>query len=132
MTYGLDTSVIVRILTNDPPELSGAVAERIEEMRENGDDFFVSDLAVSETYFALQQHYRQTKEAAILALKALSAEPGFALSTEATAALSTPGVWKANPGFIDRVLVSEYAAKGFVTLSCEKSFRRLDLAEVIC
>ena len=65
MTYGLDTSVMVRILTNDP------------------------------------------------------------------AALSTPRAWKSNPGFIDRVLASEYVAKGFVPLSCEKSFRRLDLAEVI-
>ena len=50
---------------------------------------------------------------------------------EAKAALATPEVWKASPGFIDRMLAGEYSAKGYRTLSCEKSFRKLDFAEVM-
>ncbi|MBQ6926548.1 MAG: hypothetical protein IJQ73_18085 [Kiritimatiellae bacterium] len=38
---------------------------------------------------------------------------------------------KASPGFVDRMLAGEYTAKGYRTLSCEKSFRKLDFAEVI-
>ena len=132
MTYGLDTSVVLRLITDSPPALAAIVKSRITDILKAGDDFFISDLVVDEAYFALQHFYGFSKESSVAALRAIAAEPGFALSPEATTALSTPGVWKANPGFIDRVLASEYAAKGFVTLSCEKSFRRLDLAEVIC
>ena len=38
---------------------------------------------------------------------------------------------RANPGFVDRMIVSEYATTGNDTYSCEKSFRRLDGTVVI-
>ena len=60
-----------------------------------------------------------------------SPSPGFSFSPEAAAALATPEAWKANPGFVDRMIVNGYAARELVTLSCEKDFRRLDLTEVI-
>lgn len=53
------------------------------------------------------------------------------LVAQAMAALGTPEAWKASPGFVDRMIAGEYASKGYVTLSCEKSFRHLDFAEVI-
>ena len=43
----------------------------------------------------------------------------------------TPETWKARPGFVDCMIAGEYAGKGYVTLSCEKSVRRLDFTEVI-
>ena len=131
MTYGLDTSVILRLIVDADNEHSKRVRDRIVELRNDGDDFFISNLAVNEAYFALQHHYGATKAEAITALHALAAADGFAITAEARAALETPEVWQANPGFIDRILASEYAARGYVTVSCEKSFRRLDLAEVI-
>lgn len=30
-----------------------------------------------------------------------------------------------------RMIISEYTSKGFVTVSCEKDFRKLDFTEVI-
>ena len=131
MTYGLDTTVIMRLLLGEPPELAQKVSEHFAEHRDAGDTFFVSDLAISEAYFALQRHYSMTKENAILALRSLAEEEGISLTPEAEAALATPDVWKASPGFVDRMIANGYAARSQVTLSCEKDFRRLDLAEVI-
>lgn len=131
MTYGLDTSVVLRILTATNDAFAVRVRDRIEEMLDQGEDFFISDLAINEGYFALQHHYGATKEVAIKAFQALASTDGFSFSAEAQAALNTPEAWKANPGFIDRILAAGYASKGMVTLSCEKSFRRLDLAQVI-
>ena len=131
MTYGLDTSVVLRLVTNDPADLSAKTIERIRQLRENGDDFIISDLAASEIYYALQYHYQMTKQEAVESMRVIAASPGFALSPEAFAALSTPEAWKANPGMIDRMISNGYAAKGYVTISCEKSFARLDLTEVI-
>lgn len=131
MIYGLDTSVIMRLVARTNDSHAEFVRDRVCELLEDGNCFFVSGLVASEAYYALQHHYGTTKEEAITALRALANEEGFTFASEAKAALDTPDVWKANPGFVDRMLSCEYAVKGYVTLSCEKSFRRLDLTEVI-
>jgi len=131
MTYGLDTSVVIRLLMNEPPELVEKAIAFIESALVDGHDFFISDLVISEAYYVLQKHYGKTKELAISDLKAIASTPGFSVSPEALAALSTPDAWRANPGIIDRMIANGYAAKGYVTISCEKSFARLDLTEVI-
>ena len=131
MTYGLDTSVVLRILTGRPQPLADIVLDRIGQLLNDGCNFFVADIAVLEAYHALQHFYGNTKEEAILALRALAQEPGFVFSSEAMSALNTPEAWKANPGMIDRMIANGYAAKGYVTVSCEKSFAKLDLAQVI-
>jgi len=49
----LDTSVIVRYLTNDPPALASAATKLID-----GDGIFlVTDAAIAETGFVLAHHY---------------------------------------------------------------------------
>ena len=131
MTYGLDTSVVLRLLTDTTDPLTEKARERIAELLVGGNTFFISDLVASETYYALQHHYGNTKEEAITALRAMAQADGFAFSPEATNALGAPDIWSANPGFVDRMLAGEYAAKGQVTLSCEKAFRKLDLTEII-
>ena len=45
--------------------------------------------------------------------------------------LAPPKLESANRGFLDRVLAGGHAAQGEITLSCEKSFKRLPMAEVI-
>lgn len=131
MTYGLDTSVVVRLLMNEPPELAEKASAFVESAIAEGNDFFISDLVASEAYYVLQKYYGKSKALAISDLKAVAASPGFAFSPEALSALNTPEVWKASPGMIDRMIANGYAAKGYVTISCEKSFSKLDLTEVI-
>ena len=131
MTYGLDTSVVIRLLMNEPPELVEKTAAFVESALVEGHDFFISDLVVSEAYYVLQKHYGKSKEHAVADLKAIAEAPGFAFSSEAMSALNTPKAWKTNPGMIDRMIANGYAAKGYVTVSCEKSFAKLDLTQVI-
>lgn len=131
MTYGLDTSVVLRLVTNDPADLSQRTVERIRQLRENGDDFVISDVAANEIYYALQHHYQMSKMDAIETMRSIASSPGFAFSPEALAALNTPEAWKASPGMIDRMIANGYAARGYVTISCEKSFAKLDLTKVI-
>ena len=131
MTYGLDTSVVLRILTNRPLKLATNAIVRIHRMQLAGDSFFISDLVLSETYFALQDYYKVPKESALAAIKALCGNPGFMISDAAKESLETPNLAKANPGFVDRMIHGEYFNKGYKTFSCEKGFSRLPLAEVI-
>ena len=62
MKYGLDTSVILRVITGEPPVLAGKVDAHIAEAVANGDEFEVSELPASEAYYSLQHFYGRTKE----------------------------------------------------------------------
>ena len=65
MTYGLDTSVVLRIVTGEPAALADKVDERIGELLDLGETFFIGNLACEESYFALQHHYGKTKQEAM-------------------------------------------------------------------
>ncbi len=131
MTFGLDTSVVLRLLTGQPQELAARALARYQDGIAAGDDFCVSDVVAAEAYFALQQHYRKAKEEALAALKGFSSGEGISFSQNFAVSINTPDIHKANPGFVDRMLVSGYREQGQITLSCEKSFKRLADTEVI-
>ena len=131
MTHGLDTSVVVRIISGLPEGVAEKVGERIAAEIAGGDDFAVSALVLSETYFALQHHYAFTKEEALQSLLAFSCTEGIRVAESIRAILESPNLAKAKPGFVDRMIVGEYAMAGSDTYSCEKSFRRLDGTVVV-
>jgi len=132
MKYGADTSVLLRVLTGQPQPLASVVRTRLESLWLDGIVVDVCDLVVSETYFALQHSYRLSKEIALGAIAKLSVHPGFRLSRQVVAALQTPNLSKASPGFLDRVIHGTYAAdEESLMLTCEKDAKRLVHVEVI-
>ena len=131
MTFGLDTSVVLRLLTGQPQDLAAKALERYQDGIAAGDDFSVSDLVAAESYYAIQHHYGKSKEEALDALGSFSSGDGISFSQNFEAAINTPNIHKASPGFVDRMLVSGYGENGQITLSCEKSYRRLPGTEVI-
>jgi len=131
MTYGLDTSALMRVLVGQPQELAEKVNARLAALIDMGNEIRVSDLAVSEAYYVLQDFYGLTKEQAIETLSALPATPGFVLSKEVADALSTPNLAHASPGFIDRVLAFGHLNLDEPVIACEKSFKKLKGAEVV-
>ena len=131
MTHGLDTSVVVRIISGLPEDAARRVGERIAAEVSSGELFSVSPLVFSEAYFALQYHYDFTKNEALQSLRALAQTDGICVSESVRAILDEPNLARANPGFVDRMIVGEYAIGGNDTYSCEKSFRRLQGTVVI-
>lgn len=131
MTHGLDTSVIVRIISGLPEGSAEKVGQRIAADIADGDVFTVSALVLSEVYFALQHHYAFTKEEALQSLIAFSRTDGIKIPDSLKSILQSANLAKSNPGFVDRMIVSEYASLGSDTYSCEKSFRRLTGTVVI-
>lgn len=131
MNIGLDTSALVRIISGEPPELAEKVARRLVEILDDDGVCEISDIAAFEAYYALQQFYGMTKGEVLGHLRKLSVTPGFRFTPITTAVLETPNLERANPGFIDRVLAEGYRSRGLTTLSCEKTFRKLPLSEVV-
>ena len=131
MTHGLDTSIVVRIISGLPEDAARRVGERIAAEIVSGELFTVSPLVLSEAYFALQYHYNFTKEEALQSLRSLVQTDGICASESIRAILDEPNLTTANPGFVDRMIVGEYAITGSDTYSCEKSFRKLHGAVVL-
>ena len=68
MIVGLDTSVVVRLLTGMPVEQANSARAALEAQPYGS--VAVSDLVVGETYFALRHHYGVPHGRTIAALRA--------------------------------------------------------------
>src|SRR5947207_16028366 len=101
MSLGLDTSVLLRLLTGQPPREAGVARRRLEQAVRDEEEILATDLALGEAYFALQHHYGTPKEEArrqILAM--LRSNVVLASPPEAVRAFeSVPGA-----GVMDRLI----------------------------
>ena len=130
MTYGCDTSFLMRILTNHPGSLAAKVIAETDKRIQSGDVFEISDLTLSEAYFSFQASYGVSKVDALALLKRISEAAGFTVSDHARGILALPNLATAKPGFVDRLIHGTYFSEGNKTVACEKSFRKLPLTEV--
>jgi len=131
MKYALDTSVLVRILVNRPQPLASDVIVSVARRIAAGDIMSISNLVLSEAYYAVQHHYGVDKKTVLQSFRILSLQPGFEFSREAKDILAQDGLDRAKPGFIDRLICAEQQGVGVRVLSCEKAFRRIPNAEVL-
>lgn len=132
MNTGLDTSVVLRLLTGEPdPQARRALAE-VKALLGQGTLLLVSDLVVAEVYFALQHHYAVPKAAALTLIADFLSEKGIQSDGAAASVLALRNLASAKPGFVDRMIHAAYtqhSAAGM--LSFEKAARRLPGVRVL-
>jgi predicted nucleic-acid-binding protein len=109
---GLDTSVVLRLLTGQPVAQAAAAVALLDDLQRRGDRAVLSDLVVAETYFALQHHYGVKKADALKALRCLFEDDEIESTGEARAVLATRGLAAAKPGFVDRLIHRAYISTG--------------------
>ena len=122
-SFGLDTSVIVRLLSGEPPELAESALRWLQEQAAADRECFVSDLVVAEAYFALHHHYDVPKEEAVASLISFLKSPGIVARGEALKTLEQTAGATSKPGFVDRLIQAQYNPARLV--SCEKAASRL-------
>ncbi|WP_295400136.1 PIN domain-containing protein [uncultured Thiocystis sp.] len=127
----LDTSVVIRLLVQQPALLFDCAALFLEERLAANASVQVSDLVLAETYFALQSFYRVSKTDALQMLRAFVATPGIEVSPTARAVLSLPGLATANPGFVDRLIHGAAQSAGQTLVTFEKAARKLPATHVL-
>ena len=131
MRAGLDTSVVLRLLIGEPKLQAERAWQSIVETRSTGGDVYVSDLVVSEAYFALQYHYRVPKKEALRQLGALFESKGVVSAGCAAEVLATPGLQAAKPGFVDRMIHAGYVRELDTMLTFERAARKLARTRVL-
>jgi predicted nucleic-acid-binding protein len=128
---GLDTSVLVRLLTGQPADQANTAFEFLAEAEEAGEGILVSNLVVAEAYFACQHHYRLPKAEILRGLMELLSQPTFVVQPALLHILALDAIDAAKPGFLDRLIHAEYAASGVTLATFERSATRLPGTRVL-
>jgi predicted nucleic acid-binding protein len=124
---GLDTSVVLRLLVGSPPGQAKTALGFVKKSLTVGVRVIVSDLVVSEAYFALHAHYDVPKAEAISALLEMLrsglVEPadGPVILTVLAAAARPP----AKPGLVDRLIDEQYRRLSASMATFERAAGRL-------
>lgn len=123
VSLGLDTSVVLRLLTGEPAPEARAARARIERAYADQERVVVTDLVLAEAYFALHYHYGIPKQEARSHLRRMARSGIVALSPpEAVWALDE----STGAGLVDRLIHARHRAEGAVTLTLDKKMAALE------
>lgn len=123
MSLGLDTSVVLRLLTGEPVAEARLARARIERAYATREPIVVTDLVLAEAYFALHHHYGIPKEEARSYLRQMTGAGVVTVSPpEAEWALRE----SRGAGLADRLIHARHRSEGAVTLTFDKKMAALE------
>ncbi|MDK3159955.1 PIN domain-containing protein [Kamptonema cortianum] len=131
MKFGLDTSVVLRLLTGQPEDQAGKALEWLMQAKNRDVSIEISDLVLAETYYALQYHYEVSKEKALNALRELISDPAIRVQGVGALILQKQRLGNARPGFVDQLIHAQYHQESKRMLTFEKAARKLSNTEVL-
>ena len=116
--YGIDTSVLVRLITAEPPDAFAYCEKRLTALANDGSEVFASNQVIGETYVVVQHHYGvSSADARTALLKALhSGLVGPLNGRSVFAALEARG----GPGLYERLIADGYSRVGLETLTLDR------------
>ena len=122
--FGIDTSVLVRLLTGEPPEGFEYCVSRLRTLVEDENaEIFASNQVIGEAYVAVQHHYGVSKADARVGLADLlrSGLVSPLNGRSALAALQASG----GPGLLDRLITDEYSRVEVEVLTLDRRMASL-------
>ena len=122
--FGIDTSVLVRLLTRDPEkDFAYCVSKLGALVNEQGHEIFVSNQVIGETYVAVQHHYGVSKaDARASLLDALRSGLVSPLNGRSVIeALKASG----GAGLFDRLIADDYSRAGMEVLTLDQKMAAL-------
>lgn len=124
---GIDTSILVRLLTGLPPAEYKRCDQELSALAESRRvEVFASNQVIGEAYIVVQHHY-QIPEARARSglLRVLTSGLVAPLNGQAVIdALAAPG----GPGLFDRLIANDYAHHGLETLTLDRKMASLPAA----
>ncbi|HYN03522.1 MAG TPA: PIN domain-containing protein [Vicinamibacteria bacterium] len=132
-TVGLDTSVVLRLVVGTPDHQAATALAFVRRSRMAGRRIVVSDLVVSEAYFALHAHYDVPKQEAITALREVL-RSGLVEPADGPAViemLDEAARSSSKPGFVDRLIHAHYERLPASMATFERAAGRLPATTVL-
>ena len=124
--YGIDTSVLVRLLTGAPPDMFSHCESALRTLARSGAEVLVSNQVIGEAYVTVQHHYGVSRtDARAGLLHVLRSDLVAPLNGQAViAALEASG----GPGLFDRLIADDYARVGLEVLTLDRKMATLPAA----
>lgn len=123
-SVGIDTCVVLRILTGMPEAEAGKAEKLIEQCFLDNVSVCISDLVVAETYHALIYHYEVPKKEAVKSLKAFLSSPMVKPTGHALSVLNS--YHGAGAGCVDRLIRMDLLDHADEIFTFDKNFAKLE------
>ena len=122
--YGIDTSILVRLLTGDPESEFERCVECLSALVvSNGSEIFASNQVIGEAYVAVQHHYGVTKPEARAGLASLL-RGGLVQPLNGRSVLEVLAA-DSGCGLLDRLIADDYSQKNLTTLTLDRRMASL-------
>ena len=117
--YGIDTSVLVRLLTGDPEKDFQYCVSRLRALiDEQGGEIFASNQVVGEAYVAVQHHYGVSKAAARASLLDVL-RSGLVSPVNGRSVIEALET-SSGAGLLDRLIAEDYSRAGMEVLTLDR------------
>ena len=128
-TVGIDTSVLIRLVTAEPTELHAYCMARLNELKREGVRVVASNQVIGETYISTHRHYGG-------ALEKIRADLIEVLTGGLVEPQNGPTVLdvlaaSGGAGLFDRLIADGYTQSGIDTLTLDRAMSRLDQARLL-
>ena len=122
--YGIDTSLLVRLVTGQPADLFSVCVEQLRTLVEDeGAELFASNQVVGETYVAVQHHYgvsaHEVRASLLSVLQSGLVSPLHGHNV--LNALQATG----GPGLFDRLITDDYTRARLEILTLDRKMATL-------
>ena len=126
---GIDTSILVRLVTGDPPDAYAYCVGTVARASSSGAEVYASNQVIGEAFMAVRHHYGVTSADACAELSN-TLKSGLVTPLNGSAVLealaSTGG-----PGLFDRLISNDYQRSGLETLTLDRQMASLSGAQLL-
>lgn len=131
LTYGIDTSVFVRLLTGHPEVDFLETADALKRLHDKRPTsvFVVSNQVIGEAYVVLQHFYKLPKDDAKVEIAKLLAGGNF-FPTNGDSVLEILKT-QSSSGLLDRLIAQSYQQLGITTLTNDKRMAKLEGVQLL-
>ena len=126
--FGIDTSVLVRLLTGEPETDYALCVSKLRALIEDEDaELFASNQVIGEAYIAVQHHYGVSKDEARDGLLNVL-RSGLVAPLNGGSALAAIDA-RQGAGLLDRLITDDYARVGLLVLTLDRKMSALPSAQ---
>ena len=126
--FGIDTSVLVRLLTGEPEADYALCVSKLRALIEDEDaELFASNQVIGEAYIAVQHHYGVSKDEARDGLLNVL-RSGLVAPLNGGSALAAIDA-RQGAGLLDRLITDDYARVGLSVLTLDRKMSALPSAQ---
>ena len=126
---GIDTSVLVRLMTNEPVAAHEHCVRELTALANDGVEVVASNQAIGEAFISVQHHYGSSREAARRSLLDVL-ESGLVSPLNGDAVLEELRA-SGGAGLFDRLIADGYRREGLETLTLDRRMARLPQARLL-